>query len=77
MRDKARLSPGSRPFGIFGTSIAGTWLYGELGDRTSFFVDEDPARAGKAHLGVRIIAPPNVPANGWFLLRCHNPWPGT
>jgi SAM-dependent methyltransferase len=52
------------PFGIFGTSIAGTWLYGELQDRVSFFVDEDPQRAGKSHLGLPILLPEGVPSDG-------------
>lgn len=31
-------------FGIFGTSIAGTWLGSQLSEHVSFFVDEDPSR---------------------------------
>jgi SAM-dependent methyltransferase len=50
------------PFGLFGTSIAGTWLAAELGDRVDFFVDEDPNRIGKNYLGKRIIAPADVSA---------------
>jgi hypothetical protein len=35
-----------RRFGIFGTSIAAMWLFGEIGDDVDFFVDEDPNRLG-------------------------------
>jgi SAM-dependent methyltransferase len=48
------------PFGIFGTSIAATWLTAELGDPPSFFVDEDVNRIGHLHLGVPIVSPAQV-----------------
>lgn len=47
-------------FGIFGTSIGATWLEAQIGDRASFFVDEDPARVGRRHLGKPILAPADV-----------------
>jgi SAM-dependent methyltransferase len=50
-------------FGIFGTSIGGTWLYSELEGKVDFFVDEDPSRVGKTHCGIPIIHPSQVPAN--------------
>lgn len=50
----------SRRFGIFGTSISGTWLAGALGDAVSFFVDEDPSRIGRYHLGKPILSPAAV-----------------
>jgi hypothetical protein len=49
-------------FGIFGTSVAATWLAGDLGSAVKFFVDEDPARQGRRHLGRPILAPAQVPA---------------
>lgn len=49
-------------FGLFGSSIAATWLADALGDRVKFFVDEDPARIGRRHLNRPIVAPQNVPA---------------
>jgi len=61
MRREAQRSSDGRRFGIFGTSIAGTWLYSELGDRVSFFVDEDLERAGKNHLGIPIFLPRQAP----------------
>jgi len=47
-------------FGVFGTSIAATWLEAQIGNRASFFVDEDPARVGREHLGKPILAPDDV-----------------
>jgi SAM-dependent methyltransferase len=48
-------------FGIFGTSISGTWLYGVVGDAISFFVDEDPQRIGRNHMGLPILRPSDIP----------------
>ncbi|MFH0957177.1 MAG: hypothetical protein V1897_00590, partial [Pseudomonadota bacterium] len=49
--------------GIFGTAIAGTWLSNCLGNKFSFFVDEDPFRIGKRHLGRLIKHPTEVDPN--------------
>lgn len=46
---------------LFGSSIATTWLYGELSGRISYFVDEDPDRVGKCHVSKMILAPQQVP----------------
>jgi SAM-dependent methyltransferase len=54
------ISHESRSFGLFGTSISGTWLAAMLGDRVSFFVDEDESRIGRAHMGRPIFAPDQV-----------------
>ena len=51
----------SQVFGIFGTSIAATWLAGSLDDKVSFFVDEDPSCQGREHLGRPVFAPHQVP----------------
>lgn len=51
-----------RVFGVFGTSIAGTWLANELGDAVAFFVDEDASRIGREHMGRKILGPDSVPA---------------
>ena len=48
-------------FGIFGTSIAGTWLHQELHDHVSFFVDEDPSRIGKLYMGIPVYHTRDVP----------------
>ena len=52
----------SRRFGLFGSSIAATWLAGVLGDRISFFVEEDANRIGREHLGRPILGVDQVPA---------------
>jgi len=56
------MSSNSTAFGIFGTSIAATWLTAELGNAPSFFVDEDVNRIGHLHLGAPIVSPAHVPA---------------
>jgi 2-polyprenyl-3-methyl-5-hydroxy-6-metoxy-1,4-benzoquinol methylase len=57
----ARQISANGTFGLFGTSIAGTWLFGELEESVSFFVDEDLNRAGKTHMGLPIYHPRDVP----------------
>ena len=52
----------SKPFGIFGTSISGMWLYGALGGAASFFVDEDPSRIGQKYAGKPILSPREAPS---------------
>ena len=49
--------------GIFGTSISGTWLASALGERVHFFVDEDPNRVGRTHLGKPIYSPAQTPGD--------------
>lgn len=62
VRDRAlAVARGSRHFGIFGTSIAGNWLYAELAPMVKFFVDEDPSREGKIMNGCPILLPGQVP----------------
>jgi SAM-dependent methyltransferase len=56
------IAEGAKKFGLFGTSIAGTWLGGGLGEKVAFFVDEDPSRGGKTHLGKPILTPSEIPA---------------
>jgi hypothetical protein len=53
----------SGPVGIFGTSIAGTWLASALGDRVRFFVDEDLNRIGRIHLGKPTYSPAQARGN--------------
>lgn len=62
LRDEALRSASSdHPFGIFGTSIASTWLAPQLSNKVSFFVDEDQSRIGRQHLGCPIISPVEIP----------------
>jgi hypothetical protein len=51
----------NQKFGIFGTSIAATWLANYLGDRVKYFVDEDPSRIGRIFMGKPVLAPDSVP----------------
>ncbi|MDO8812211.1 MAG: class I SAM-dependent methyltransferase [Gallionella sp.] len=50
-----------RPCGLFGSTIAATWLGGALGDAIDFFVEEDPSRCGKQLLRKPILHPRDVP----------------
>jgi SAM-dependent methyltransferase len=50
------------PFGLFGSSIAATWLWSAVSDRVEFFVEEDPSRVGRQHLGRPILSPDQVPS---------------
>lgn len=59
--DRARALSTERPFGIFGTSISGMWLYGALGGQIDFFVDEDRSRIGRLYEGKPILAPQDAP----------------
>lgn len=56
------LAKGGGMLGIFGTSIAATWLDSQLEDSISFFVDEDESRVGKTHFGRPIVRPADVPS---------------
>jgi hypothetical protein len=48
---------------VFGSSIAATWLASLLGDRLQCFVDEDPGRVERSHLGRPILRPDQTPLN--------------
>lgn len=61
-REAEELSRRNGSMGIFGTSIAGTWLASALGKRVRFFVDEDRERIGRNHLGMPVLHPSEIPA---------------
>ncbi len=61
VRDHARDLAKNNEFGIFGTSIAGSWLFGKLHGDADFFVDEDPQRYGRELFGIPVIQPEQVP----------------
>lgn len=46
--------------GLFGTSIAATWLQEELHGEAAFFVDEDPSRFGQMFMERPILRPSEV-----------------
>jgi len=52
----------SKAFGLFGSSIAATWVAVNLSRPPEFFVDEDPARAGRTHLCCPILLSDEVQA---------------
>ncbi len=61
MLEQARnAARGATGFGIFGTSIAAMWLFGEIGDGVAFFVDEDPSRLRTLH-GRPVVTPDRIP----------------
>jgi SAM-dependent methyltransferase len=67
--DAAReAAAGTASFGLFGTSIAATWLGGVLGDEVSFFLDEDPNRLGYRHLDRPVFHPTQAPAGSVVFL---------
>jgi hypothetical protein len=63
-----RAAKSGAPFGLFGSTIAATWLCGVLGPRVSFFVEEDRHRVGKTHLDRPILAPEQVPSGAVVFL---------
>lgn len=68
LRKARMISLKARPFGIFGTAVAGTWLAEHCRDHLRFFVDEDPDRIGGEHLGVPIVSPTQVPQDADVLI---------
>jgi SAM-dependent methyltransferase len=48
--------------GIFGSSIGATFAYAVRSGDVAFFLDEDPDRIGRTHLGIDIISPDKTPA---------------
>jgi SAM-dependent methyltransferase len=68
--DAMNLAQRSANFGIFGTSIAATWLFSELEGKAGFFVDEDPNRVGGRHLELPIYRASEVPAGSDVYVVC-------
>jgi len=60
-------------FGIFGSSIAATWLDAQTGRTCSFFVDEDPNRPGRQHQSRPILSVADIPANAAVYLALPRP----
>jgi len=59
--DEIHKYAGAGPLGIFGTSIAATWLVSECPSIIEFFVDEDKQRAGKTYLCRPVYEPNSIP----------------
>ncbi len=60
-------------FGVFGTSIGATWLASSVARPVDFFVDEDPNRQGRAHLGKPVLAPAEVPQDATVFMCLPHP----
>jgi len=60
--------PGDMKLGCLGTSIAGTWLRAQIGQRLEFFVDEDESRQGKKHFGLPILSPSELDKDAYVFL---------
>lgn len=58
--------------GLFGTSIAATWLVAELGSSVSFLVDEDPRRTGREFMGLPVYTPAQAPGGSDVLIALPN-----
>ena len=56
-----RAGANGRPFGLFGSSIAATWLAQQVDCAMDFFVDEDPNRQGQRFMGRRVLSPSQAP----------------
>jgi hypothetical protein len=61
------------PLGVFGTSIAATWLQGELQGEAAFFVDEDPGRFGQTFMSRQILRPSEVLAGSQVMIALPTP----
>lgn len=59
--------------GVFGTSIAATWLQEELHGEAAFFVDEDPSRFGQTFMGRQILRPSEVPPGSQVIIALPTP----
>ena len=69
LADRARaVAAAGSEFGVFGTSIAATWLFAEMEGKVSYFVDEDPNRIGSTHLDRPIRSVQQIPAGSELLV---------
>jgi len=63
-----RMLSSQREIGLFGTSIAGTWLFAEVDGAVSFFVDEDPKRVGKRWQDRPVYDPRHIPSGSCLMI---------
>jgi SAM-dependent methyltransferase len=63
-----KAAAGPAPFGLFGTAIAATWLWPAVSERVQFFVEEDPNRIGRTHMGRPILSPAQAPSGAVVFL---------
>lgn len=60
--------PESGGFGVFGTSIAASWVAAQIPEKIDFFVDEDPNRIGRDYLEKPVLSPADVPHSSSVLM---------
>ena len=65
---QVRTLASQHPLGVFGTSIAATWMFGELRGEVAFFVDEDPGRVGQTFMGRQVLRPDEVSAESQVMI---------
>lgn len=58
----------SNDVGIFGSSIAASWLTGEINEKVGYFIEEDIKKIGNQHLGRPIITIDAVPHGSTIVL---------
>jgi SAM-dependent methyltransferase len=61
---------------LFGTSTAGSWLRGAIRAPLKGYVDEDPLRWGKQHLGLPVSGPGDVPSGSVVYVALPQPMAG-
>lgn len=59
--------------GLFGTSIAATWMQEELQGEAAFFVDEDPSRFGQMFMERPILRPSEAPPGRQVMIALPTP----
>ena len=57
MSDGAKREAKKENLVVFGSSLGAAWIYGITRGRIKTFLDEDPARQGRKHLGIPIVRP--------------------
>lgn len=62
------LSHDGQPVGVFGTAIAGTWVFTQRRGVFTFFVDENERCVGKRYFGLPVFRPADVPAGSRVLV---------
>jgi 2-polyprenyl-3-methyl-5-hydroxy-6-metoxy-1,4-benzoquinol methylase len=71
-----RALAGKNALGVFGTSIAATWLQEELHGKAAFFVDEDPSRWGQTFMERKVLRPSEVPPGSQVMIALPTPMAG-
>jgi SAM-dependent methyltransferase len=70
---QTRALAAQKALGLFGTSIAATWLQEALQGEAAFFVDEDPSRFGQMFMERPILRPSEVPPGRQVMIALPTP----